>query len=279
MERKEDVALLIDWDNLKIGLERLHLEPNISELYEASQEYGRVVVARAYADWLEGGVAKDPPALYQAGVTPVYVPKRRYVERGPGGKQGVTIKNSVDVRMATDATTLCHTNPNVETYVLVTGDQDFLHVVNALRPYGRKVVLVGVSGSLSQTLADFVDQVIYYDRDIEEPPAKRMRRRRATKKKEGEGEPSLLRLYGDVEGILKGADPPGVASFSYISNELNKKDPNFTPKAFGFKRFRNLMQDAQERGVIAGIRTRRFQHWAYLKGSEKALEKVLNESS
>ncbi len=276
MESEEDVALLIDWDNLKIGLDQLDLEPSLSELYEASEEFGRVVVARAYADWLEGAVSRDPPALYQAGITPVYVPKRRYEEpKGQKGHRSMTIKNSVDVRMATDATTLCHTNPNIGTYVLATGDQDFLHVVNALRPYGRKVVLVGVSGSLSQQLADFVDQVIYYDRDIEEPPA---RRRKKPPRKVRDDAP-LKALFDEIRDILKSADPPDVGSFSYLSNELRKRDPSFSPKKYGYKRFHSLMGAAVDGGAIAGIRTRQFQHWAYLKGAEKALKKAMDAES
>src|SRR3990172_7378587 len=108
-----DVALLVDWENLKIGLERMRITPNVTALYDASREYGRVVVARAYADWLERDMHGDPPALYRAGLEPVYVPKRKIASsRAPRP----IVKNSGDGRMAVDAPTLCHTNPNITTF-------------------------------------------------------------------------------------------------------------------------------------------------------------------
>ena len=269
-ELTRDVGLLVDWENLKISLERLKITPNVTALYEASREYGRVVVARAYADWLESPLRNDPPALYRAGIEPVYVPKRKYAGMGASATDRI-VKNSVDVRMAVDAATLCHTNPNIATYILVSGDQDFLHVVNALRPYGRKLILIGVTGSLSQQLADFVDEVLYYERDIEEirPPREKPRRESA------EG-PSVEEIFSAVRDILKTSATPGVASFSYVGLELKKRFPRYRPKIHGFKTLRSLIQAARDAGAIAGIETIGVQDWAFLRGAEKALKDILS---
>ncbi len=262
-----DVALLVDWENLKIGLERMRITPNVTALYDASRDYGRVVVARAYADWLERDLHNDPPALYRAGLEPVYVPKRKITL---SGAPSPIVKNSVDVRMAVDAATLCHTNPNIATFVLVSGDQDFLHVVNALRPYGRELILIGVTGSLSAMLAEFVDEVLYYDRDIVGPEVQEERPRE-------KGGPSLDAVFNAIQDIVKRADPPGVASFSYVGQELRKRFPRYDPRVHGHKSFRRLMQAAKEKGVIAGIETIDVQDWVYLKGSAHALKQVIRE--
>jgi len=262
-----DVALLVDWENLKIGLERMRITPNVTALYDASRDYGRVVVARAYADWLERDMHADPPALYRAGLEPVYVPKRKIAL---SGAPSAIVKNSVDVRMAVDAATLCHTNPNIGTFVLVSGDQDFLHVVNALRPYGRQLILIGVTGSLSAMLAEFVDEVLYYDRDIVGPPEPEERPRE-------KGGPSVDAVFNGIQDILRRADPPGVASFSYVGQELRKRFPRYDPRIHGYKSLRRLMQAAKEKGVIAGIETIDVQDWAFLKGHAQALKQVLRE--
>src|SRR3989304_5465811 len=99
-----DVALLVDWENLKIGLERMRITPNVTALYDASRDYGRVVVARAYADWLERDMHADPPALYRAGLEPVYVPKRKIAL---SGAPSAIVKNSGAVPMAVDGATPC----------------------------------------------------------------------------------------------------------------------------------------------------------------------------
>ncbi len=261
-----DVALLVDWENLKISLGQVGIKPNVTALYEASREYGRVVVARAYSDWLEPAMQADPPALYRAGLEPVYVPKRKYPRAGKGVEE--IVKNSVDVRMAVDAATLCHTNPNIDRFVLVSGDQDFLHVVNALRPYGRKLILIGVTGSLSQQLAEFVDEVIFYDRDIAGPAVPQ-------KAVPEETVPSVNEVFKAIGDILSESATAGVALFSYIGLQLKKRYPTYHPRAYGFTTFRGLMEAARDEGVIAGYETSGLQDWAYLKGAEKTLEQVL----
>ena len=79
-----DVALFIDWENFKISLAVGNRSPNLSSLKEEVSNQGRVVVAKAYADWvtrapeLRGASQffNDPPSLYAAGIEPVFVPTR-----------------------------------------------------------------------------------------------------------------------------------------------------------------------------------------------------------
>ncbi len=263
----DDVALLVDWENIKIALGAAKITPNVTALYEASREYGRVVVARAYMDWQEPAMKDDPPALYRAGLEPVYVPKHRYSKEGVA-LFGNVVKNSVDVRMAVDATTLCHTNPNIKTFVLVSGDQDFLHVVNALRPYGRKLILIGVTGTLSQHLAEFVDKVIYFDRELAGPALAKQPATEGTTPTEDE-------IYKAIQDVLNKSGTPGVALLSYIGLELKKRYPTYHPRLHGFTTFKGLIQAAKEKGYIAGLETRGLEDWAYLKGAEKALKAIL----
>ena len=82
--RGGDVALFIDWENFKISLAAGSRNPNLSSLKEEVSNQGRVVVAKAYADWvtrapeLRGAsqFINDPPSLYAAGIEPVFVPTR-----------------------------------------------------------------------------------------------------------------------------------------------------------------------------------------------------------
>ena len=77
--RGGDVALFIDWENFKISLAAGNRNPNLSSLKEEVSNQGRVVVAKAYADWvtrapeLRGAsqFINDPPSLYAAGIEPV----------------------------------------------------------------------------------------------------------------------------------------------------------------------------------------------------------------
>ena len=50
--RGDDVALFIDWENFKISLAVGRRTPNVSSLKEEVANHGRIVVAKAYADWV-----------------------------------------------------------------------------------------------------------------------------------------------------------------------------------------------------------------------------------
>lgn len=138
------------------------MTPSINALRERAEEFGRIVVARAYADWQDGYHQGDATDLYASGIEPIYVPTLR---------MGLRQKNSVDVKLSTDCVEFCHRLTAIGTYVLVTGDQDFLHVVNALRPHGKQVIIIAVSWATSARLAERVDRVLYYDRDIVPAPS------------------------------------------------------------------------------------------------------------
>ena len=149
------VALLIDFENLVRGLggsagkERVAdiLEPGF--LFNLAEEYGRVVVARAYADWRMGDVNAFQYELYNLGVDLIHVLAKRQ-------------KNAVDVKLAVDAIEMSWELPAVTTYVLVTGDRDFIHVLKALRRRGKIIVGVAPDASVSDDFATLCDRFIKY---------------------------------------------------------------------------------------------------------------------
>ena len=116
-----DVALFIDWENFKISLAVGNRTPNVSALKEEVSNHGRVVIAKAYADWvtrapeLRGAsqFLNDPPSLYAAGIEPVFVPTRAPSPNATNanGMRTGRIKNSVDVKMTADCIEIAHSYP------------------------------------------------------------------------------------------------------------------------------------------------------------------------
>jgi hypothetical protein len=159
----EDVALLVDWENLKFSLMQRNRKPNVTALREAAERFGRVAYARAYADWMDPVQAGDPASLYTAGLEPVYVLTRRYTT----AEGDVRIQNSVDVKLAVDCVEASHLYPNIGTFVIASGDHSFFHVVMLLRARGKLVVVIGVSWATSAQLVQQADVVLYYDLDVE----------------------------------------------------------------------------------------------------------------
>lgn len=250
---RPDAALFLDWDNLKVGLKSLGGQPNVSSLLDAVGRRGRVVIARAYADWQQRSNAFDPPNLYAAGIEPVYVPVRLI-----GGK---VLKNSADVKLAVDCIDLLNTAPHLKVFVLVSGDADLIHLVNFLRARGKRVVVVAVSGSVSSALTENVDDLLLYDVDIEpirsaEPP------QNGRKPSKQQQDPERLdEAFATLEDLLKNRSNRVGSLFSWIGIQLGRR--GFDYRSVGFERLKDFLREAERNGRIR-IVTRGLQDWAYL---------------
>jgi uncharacterized LabA/DUF88 family protein len=257
--QKSDVALFIDWENIKASLDERGLKPNVSSLRETAESFGRLVVARAYADWQNEWHQNDPQNLYSAGIEPVYVPTRLIGINASGDQRR---KNSVDVKLTADCIETYHRYLSVQTFVLVSGDGDFVHVINTLRPYGKEVIAIGVSWSTSLRLSQSVDRLLYYDRDVDpiefEPsPAPRP----------AVGSSELEAACSSVVSIIKESRLEGRALVNWVKQELARRDPKFDERRLGFDKFRAFMQEVERRGLIK-IVTVGLVDWAYLPNVE-----------
>lgn len=251
--QRPDAALFIDWDNLKVGLKQLGGQPNISSLLDAVSRRGRVVVARAYADWQQRLNAFDPPNLYTAGIEPVYVPVRTH-----GGK---IMKNSADVKLAVDCIDLLNTAPHLKVFVLVSGDADLVHLVNFLRARGKRVVVIGVSGTVSAALTENVDDLLMYDVDIEPIRQPETAAQPARKPKPAAEAASLDEAYALLEDLLRNRTNRVGSLLSWIGIQLSRR--GFDYRALGFERLKDFLREA-ERGGKVRILTRGLQDWVYL---------------
>ncbi|HLB29831.1 MAG TPA: NYN domain-containing protein [Dehalococcoidia bacterium] len=262
-----DVALLIDWENIKFSLQERGLKPNISALREEAEELGRVVLARAYADFEDPVHRGDPPNLYAAGIEPVYVPVRVFRRTRAGDVREVVRKNSVDVKLTADCIEFCHRYPGVGTYVLVSGDGDFIHIVNALRPYQKRVVVIAVSWSASARLVESADRIIYYDRDVEplKPPPAAVAPVPA--------QPTLEEVLEAIHAITAETRREGrTLLLAQLKQELlGRYGPDFSERRFGFSRFKLLAREAARRGLIKVV-TQGLVDWAFLADEEGVLE-------
>ena len=281
LNRGTDVALFIDWENFKISLAVGRRTPNVSALKEEVSNHGRVVIAKAYADWvtkapeLRGAsqFINDPPSLYAAGIEPVFVPTRA---PSPGatnanGMRTGRIKNSVDVKMTADCIEIAHTYPNIGTYVLVSGDSDFIHVVNALRTMGKHVIVIGVSWSTSRRLADQVDTLVLYDVDVDPVVASEAPSEAVTSDKTAADPSSSAGVTGDLQDIIRVIEEivrderkaGGNPLLTSIKQRLMRRYPDFDEKKLGYSGFKRLMARVAQGGNIRLI-TAGLVDWAIM---------------
>ena len=234
---------------------------------EEVSNHGRVVVGKAYADWvtrapeLKGAsqFIQDPPSLYAAGIEPVYVPTRL----PPGGSYGsgrtIAVKNSVDVKMTADCIDTAHNFPNINTFVLVSGDSDFIHVINSLRAVGKRVLVVGVSWATSRRMADHVDGLIFYDADVDpidnEPVGQRgpyqRNRQPAAAQLNNPGRHQLPEVIRAIEDVIRTERAAGhTLLLTSLKQRLVRRIAGFDERKLGYSGFKKLMLRVAEEGNI-----------------------------
>ena len=241
--------------------------PNVSALKEEVSNHGRVVVGKAYADWvtrapeLKGAsqFINDPPSLYAAGIEPVYVPTRLPLRGSYQSGRTVSVKNSVDVKMTADCIDTAHNFPNINTFVLVSGDSDFIHVINSLRAVGKRVLVVGVSWATSRRMADHVDGLIFYDADVDPidvepaPPREAFPRPRQSTPAAltNPGRHQLPEVIRAIEDVIRTERAAGhTLLLTSLKQRLVRRISGFDERKLGFSGFKKLMLRVAEEGNI-----------------------------
>jgi uncharacterized LabA/DUF88 family protein len=236
----EDLAVFIDWENIYIStVTEYKSKPNVSAILEKAGEYGRIVSATAYADWTDGDFRQAPPTLYSNGISPRYISARYF----PGGKSQKRRTNSIDVMLAVECSDFLHGHPQVDTYVLVTGDGDFIPLVSLLRSKGKNVVVIGVSEATSYHLIESADHFISYASLLEEDRAARTQDRQPKK----EAADPYKELVRAVETLKKGGK---TRVLGQVKQQMIVQLGSFDERNAGFKKFKDFVVEAERRGLV-----------------------------
>jgi hypothetical protein len=208
-------------------------------MLEKAREYGRIVSATAYADWTEGDFRQAPPTLYSNGITPKYISARYF----PGGKAAKRRTNSIDVMLAVECSDFLHKHPQVGTYVLVTGDGDFIPLVSLLRSQGKNVVVIGVSEATSYHLIESADHFISYASLLEEERAARARDQEPKKK--------TADPYEELVRAVKTLKSNGKARvLGQVKQQMIVQLGSFDERNQGFKKFKDFVVEAERRNLV-----------------------------
>ena len=153
-ETRHRIAVFIDFDNVEIGVKStIGGQFDIGLVLEAIKERGEIVTKIAYSDWKR--VGDYSRLLTQHAI--------RMVQRNmtPGGD-----KNGADITMALDALEMAFTHDHINAFVIVGGDSDFISLVEKLKQYGRKVIVVGGRQFTSVTMQKNCHEFIAYETSL-----------------------------------------------------------------------------------------------------------------
>lgn len=167
-----EVAVFIDLENLRYSTLNIYgQEPDFTKVVEKAKKYGRPSVMRAYADFSEHP-SNLRQQLHIAGIEAINVVVKRI--KKPGQTRGIErVKNAADMFMALDAileAADADDAEKVKTFLLVTGDADYIKLVTQLRNrFGQKVIIAGVQGAIGGDLVSSADGEDHIDYEMPEP--------------------------------------------------------------------------------------------------------------
>jgi uncharacterized LabA/DUF88 family protein len=255
-----NMALFCDFENVALGVrDAKYAAFDISKVLERLLLKGSIVVKKAYCDWERYKDFKAP--MHGAAFELIEIPHLR--------QSG---KNSADIRMVVDALDLCYTKAHVDTFVIISGDSDFSPLVSKLRENNKYVIGVGVKDSTSDLLSANCDEFIYYDDLVRAQEAKKKRaaKKPAPKAKtaaakaeakageikggEDKRQEALDFLVETVEGLITERGSDEKLWGSMVKTTMQRRRPGFNESFYGYRSFRDLMEDAQKHKLLLLLR-------------------------
>ena len=231
METDKKIAVLIDGDNIPSAY--------IREMLEEIAKYGNPTIKRIYGDWTRPGLGKWKEILLEHAITPI----QQY-----GSTTG---KNATDSAMIIDAMDLLYSG-RVDGFCLCTSDSDFTRLATRLRE-----AWLSVYGMWEKkTPKPFIvacDKFIYIE--ILKKPIKEIAKIEKTEKNKKESKKvsvvetiqdqfdtintDTINLIQDTVSDL--ADDDGWAFLGDVGGLLQKKQPNFDSRNYGYSKLTPLL--------------------------------------
>jgi uncharacterized LabA/DUF88 family protein len=215
------LAVLIDADNIPSS--------PVKEMLEEIAKYGNPTIKRIYGDWTKPNLGKWKNLLLENAITPI----QQYAYTSG--------KNATDSAMIIDAMDILYSE-KVNGFCLVSSDSDFTKLATRLREAGMLVLGIGEK----KTPEPFIvacDKFIYLeilrgdseDSGTGEPGVKREKKNRYD-----QITPKQIKLIS--ESINDLADDDGWAFLGDVGGLIQKKQPNFDARNYGFQKLTPLIK-------------------------------------
>ncbi len=241
------IAVLIDADNVPYA--------HVKGMLEEISRYGTPTIKRIYGDWTSSNLSGWKKVLLENAIIPIQ-------------QYGYTVgKNSTDSAMIIDAMDILYTG-QVNGFCLVSSDSDFTRLAMRLREAGMRVLGMGEKKTPTPFIAA-CDRFIYLEilnaekeeqkeeqREENKNEGRSARRRSRPKAaavdntasesgeteraKIGRVDASLIKLIASsVDDI---ADENGWAFLGDVGNLIQKKQPSFDSRNYGYRKLTQLIQ-------------------------------------
>jgi len=220
------LAVLIDAENVP--------HSNIKGILEEIAKYGNPTIKRIYGDWTKPNVFGWKNVLVENAITPV----QQY--------SYTSGKNSSDSAMIIDAMDILYSG-KVEGFCIVSSDSDFTRLVIRLREAGMKVFGIGERKTPNSFKAA-CDKFTYLEIINEIPSQQEKGTKENSKDNSGKySSMPIIDIGDDVINLIASsisdvADDDGWAFLADVGNMIQKKQPDFDSRNYGFSKLTPLIR-------------------------------------
>jgi uncharacterized LabA/DUF88 family protein len=227
MEYKNvNFAVLIDGDNIPSA--------HVKEMMEEIAKYGNPTIKRIYGDWTKPHLSKWKNLLLENAITPIQ-------------QYGYTTgKNATDSAMIIDAMDILYSG-KVDGFCIVSSDSDFTRLATRLREAGMKVLGIGERKTPNPFIVA-CDKFIY----VEIIRSRGTKKESTSEKPEVESEKDTIDpiKYKEINLIRTSisdlSDDDGWVYLGDLGNLIQKKQPNFDSRNYGFEKLTALIRSLKE---------------------------------
>ncbi|MCD6090107.1 MAG: NYN domain-containing protein [Bacteroidales bacterium] len=214
-----NLAVLIDGDNIPSAY--------VKEMMEEITKYGNPTIKRIYGDWTKPNLAKWKNLLLENAITPIQ-------------QYGYTTgKNATDSAMIIDAMDILYSE-KVNGFCLVSSDSDFTRLATRLREAGMQVIGIGEKKTPNPFIVA-CDKFIYIEilkNQLKERESEN--EKDSTKNTVDKIAAKEIKLIATT--ITDLSDDDGWAFLGDVGSLLQKKQPNFDPRNYGFQKLTPLIK-------------------------------------
>lgn len=214
-----NLAVLIDGDNIPSA--------PIKEMMEEIAKYGNPTIKRIYGDWTKPNLSKWKNLLLENAITPI----QQY-----GYTSG---KNSTDSAMIIDAMDILYSE-KVSGFCLVSSDSDFTRLATRLREAGMQVIGIGEKKTPNPFIVA-CDKFIYIE------ILKHQTDKRDDNVEKGAEKSNVDKITWKEINLISttisdSSDEDGWAFLGDVGSLLQKKQPNFDSRNYGFEKLTPLIK-------------------------------------
>jgi len=252
----KNLAVLIDGDNIPSAY--------IKEMMEEIAKYGNPTIKRIYGDWTNPRLGKWKNVLLENAITPI----QQY-----GYTQG---KNATDSAMIIDAMDVLYSG-KVDGFCIVSSDSDFTRLATRLREAGMHVYGIGERKTPSPFIVA-CDKFIYLEilksQGIEEVVKEGQVKTKTTNKVDKITTKELKFITNTINDL---ADDEGWAFMGDVGNLLQKKQPNFDARNYGFQKLTPLINSMPQFEIEGREDSRGHNKLIYVRAALKKLKRAVKK--